>query len=398
MIILGDSHVRSFSYSCHTFPVFLSSGKNLLLNNEGQIEKTIKIISNFLSDSDLLNFSSNETVYLLIGEPSLRFFIDSKLNIDDYAEKYIQSIRYVEKELLLSFGVRFVVFPPVPRCDKSYSNIWLKVIDKFKEKGSQLGDIFDSLVDGQGSLLDKYVGDYIHANEKLADHVIRNVIGVNDLSSNKYKWNYFYGLSNGAIWGEANIDFLCYSGSVSRDFDQFREKSLFLRDKIENLNYCSKLLRLNVATDVSSEDEGFWACYSSDRVIRFSESFDCFIKKRRDFLNCLVDTVGKVSQSGKKIKRKVIIDFCQEYNSEDIRKYIGEYDDVLIFSKCIFLSHETKKYLRVRESQSEFMFCLYSKKINFVFLVVYFLRCRYEGFLRVKKTFRKFFGNRFRFN
>lgn len=181
IVILGESHTRSFSYRKNVLPFFMGSGKTINLDN-------IKVINNSI-DNIILKLNKKEClIFLYIGEPNCRYPIGNTwtphwdeihggLNINSYIDKeYLHNCinRYSNINLQ---DIDFILTPtgaydPVQPA-LSYFNSLLK--EKF---GDKVIDIFSKTVDKNLKTLDKYKAkdwkrDPIHVNSKISEDFLQ---------------------------------------------------------------------------------------------------------------------------------------------------------------------------------------------------------------------------------
>ena len=110
IVILGESHTRSFSYRKNILPFFMGSGKIINLDNIKSINKAINNIILKLNKKECL-------IFLYIGEPNCRYPIKNHWTPHwDEIQKGLDVKSYVDKEYLQN-------------CINKYSNLELKDID-----------------------------------------------------------------------------------------------------------------------------------------------------------------------------------------------------------------------------------------------------------------------------
>jgi hypothetical protein len=257
VFVLGDSHVRSFAYSKNVVPCFIGPGKTLLLSNSELREKTsikIKRVLQYLPKSAL--------AVVLVGEPTLRFFLDGGHNDSDYSSTFVKAFCYQFNKLhqdIKKIHPNLVMLPPVPRRDSRYAKIWEKVVSILRAEGFLWAGAFDtSVVDGY--LKAEMIGDYIHANEQLADEAMRFIGYENHYSSDLYAWQYQYEIADGAkIWGGVSKELLKYTGTNKRDWSSILVKTTCAKEFISILNnYLRLFFSYKTKVGVTETGEGFF--------------------------------------------------------------------------------------------------------------------------------------------
>lgn len=331
MLIIGDSHVRSFSYSKHAYPVFLSSGKKLLLNNNLEWNSTLKKIDVFLSNEK----KGLEKIYAVIGEPSIRFFIDDKnLNeqeltasvCDTYAKSLVERMQNLSDEIKNRYTAQLIFLPPVPRRDPRYAKVWQSVVRTQKTQDFELAGIFDEAVDDNGQITDHYFGDYIHANEKLADLLFKATNRDFVRSSSKYKWAYRYDFPRGeTVWGEVGTEFLNYTGTASRDLKKACHKTQSLKRIVKCVNRIDLLFgrRWKVNTVLRTNGEGAWGFYSDEHSTL--ECPDPLRVARYEWLMRGNNTKHPIGAF-----KRLVFDFEALISHEELISRYGDFDEIII--------------------------------------------------------------------
>ena len=181
IVILGESHTRSFSYRKNMLPFFMGNGKVINLDNIISINTSIKNVILKLNKKECL-------IFLYVGEPNCRYPIKNHwtphwdeihkgLNVNSYVDKeYLQSCidRYSSIDLQ---DIDFILTPtgaydPVQPA-LHYFNSLLK--EKFKDK---VIDIFSKTVDKNLKTLNKYKAndwkkDPIHVNSRISEDFLQ---------------------------------------------------------------------------------------------------------------------------------------------------------------------------------------------------------------------------------
>lgn len=256
--VVGDSHVRTFGYRNNTVPCFLGPGKTLLLNDERTTSVTIQTVLAFIN-----RLPSNSNLILLIGEPSLRYFLensDSTIYDASFVSDFCKNLRRLSSAIC-ERGFNVVVLPPVPRRDPSYAQLWLPVVSQLHSSGIPSADIFERIVEEDGQLKSAYVGDFIHSNQRLADHVFKMLGVASNPSSSIWAWTYQYECAGARVWGGVPIDTLIYDGTKARDWNKLLAKT---RDAELAVGYLKGLIRILGHTcinraSVLESPEGFFS-------------------------------------------------------------------------------------------------------------------------------------------
>lgn len=199
LVILGESHTRSFSHRENILPFFMDTGKmiNLEKSNLPHINERITKIK---SEIDF----NNNVVFLYIGEPNCRLKVRGHWEPHwDEIKKGIKVNPNVDKEYLnecidnmdmIDMGHIDYIITPTGAYDPVIPS--LKYFnDLLKEKyGSKVIDIFTNTIDKDMRVLDEYkakdwFADPIHLNSKVSEDLIhileqRGIIdNINDYKS-----------------------------------------------------------------------------------------------------------------------------------------------------------------------------------------------------------------------
>ncbi|GAB1258031.1 hypothetical protein NBRC116494_25330 [Aurantivibrio plasticivorans] len=257
LYVVGDSHCRSFSYHPECLPLFVAPGKRLLLNSGDQLNETIELLN-----KTVCGIPESSKLMLLVGEPSLRSFLESGGGSNSlYAKKFIESI-FKLQENLSKYKLELHIVPPVPREDEKYAALWVLVRDEMVRQKLPCATVFDEAVSGDGIIKQEYIGDFIHANQLLADLTLSKLLDSNMASSNRFAWSYEYSLpSKAKIWGGVPMESLVYDGVKSRNWSEMRLKTTSMELFCQFLNRVSVLFSkfgneaplFNICTD----DEGY---------------------------------------------------------------------------------------------------------------------------------------------
>ena len=193
IVILGESHTRSFSYRKNILPFFMGSGKTINLDNIISVNTSIKNVISKLNKKECL-------IFLYIGEPNCRYPIKNHWTPHwDEIHKGLDVNPYIDKEYLQN-------------CIDGYSNINLQDIDfiltptgaydpvqpalhYFKAFKNKVIDIFSKTVDKNLKTLNKYKAkdwkkDPIHVNSRISEDFLqilkdKNIINnIEDYKSN----------------------------------------------------------------------------------------------------------------------------------------------------------------------------------------------------------------------
>lgn len=182
IIILGESHTRSFAYRENIIPFFMDTGK--LINLETQnLSYLQEKINQTLSKLDL----NKSIVFLYIGEPNCRIKINGGWTPHWDELHYNKIIKpYVDEEYLIECidnytklnldKIDYILTPtcaydPINPAILFFNNL-LK--EKFKDK---VIDIFTQTVDENLKVLHKYKakdwkGDPIHVNSRISEDLL----------------------------------------------------------------------------------------------------------------------------------------------------------------------------------------------------------------------------------
>jgi hypothetical protein len=310
LFVIGDSHVRSFSYNKKVFPIFVAQGSQLLLNTNKQCEKTVKLLKPILESLPL-----NNTVVLLIGEPSLREFLTegsilTEVNPDNYASHFYQNLKWIKKNLT-STSRDIIIVPPIPRGDKDYGYLWLSVIQEMNKAGEHFANIYSSAVNENGALNELYIGDFIHSNEKLADLIVNTLQSGFAFSDDHHAWKYQYSLfGSSKVWGGVPMSTLRYEGRSSRNWQEILSTTIDTKMICSFLNLYFQLFDNSgnrwPDLHVKTEDEGFIAL-NIERCNMFFLSSE-LRKKRFDILQNILSLTSSLSKNDKFFDKELVRD------------------------------------------------------------------------------------------
>lgn len=178
--VLGDSHTRSFSFNENFIPLFLGQGKEINFSSDENLEKVKRASINFLN-----HVLPSDHLILFIGEPDTRFYLNAgwypwdnaeKVSTDNYKENVKKSIaRYkVFLDFLRNkFSGKIFVLNVIPS-DRKLQNI---IVDEYNIElkilcNSQKIDFIELneyiyTDNNHESILNTYVSDHVHLNNKL---------------------------------------------------------------------------------------------------------------------------------------------------------------------------------------------------------------------------------------
>ena len=217
IIVLGDSHSRSFAHNQNFFPVFLGAGKhhNFISSENFKIvlNKSLKVL-NKLNQKDVLFF---------FGEPDTRYALgkgwypwDEKEHINlDHSKLICSSTDYYLKlaNKLRKSGRNVMVLNVIltPRRDqnlivKKY-NTTLKY--KLKSYGIPFFEI-NSLIEENGVISEHYYGDQVHASNRIQPLVEKLLINLKLIDNSNFDNNYIWDIKKVQSEFELNDKFGCY--------------------------------------------------------------------------------------------------------------------------------------------------------------------------------------------
>lgn len=206
LVILGESHTRSFSYRENIFPFFMGSGMyiNLDKSNIKGVNKKIKEVISAIDKSECLTF-------LYMGEPNCRFPIKNHWTPHwDELHKGLEVKSYVDEDYLKECldnlsnlqleNIDYIITPtgaydPVQPALLYFNNL-LK-----KRYGDKVIDIFSKTIDSKLRTKDIYKAkdwkeDPIHVNSRISEDFLeilndRNII--DDVSSYSSEIDGYFG-------------------------------------------------------------------------------------------------------------------------------------------------------------------------------------------------------------
>jgi hypothetical protein len=179
ILLLGDSHVRSYSHRKNIIPVFLGPGKEYNLSKSGisNINNKMKKISSMLRFDDHI-------VILKFGEPNCRYSVNKSWNLHeqirrghkippDFDKEYIQKCLSSYSNIEHFESVDYVLTPtsalkPTIRVLSHFNKL---LVQKYPNK---VIDIFSQTVDEQLKIIERFKNsnfshDPIHLNSNICD-------------------------------------------------------------------------------------------------------------------------------------------------------------------------------------------------------------------------------------
>ncbi|GAB5539813.1 MAG: hypothetical protein Salg2KO_19160 [Salibacteraceae bacterium] len=196
ILVLGDSHARSFSYNNNFIPVFLGAGKlhNFISDHNSHVvlEKSLQVIQSLRPKHVMLFFGEPDTRYLLgkgwtpwdpnnddidgIDQPHLEGCV---LRYFDFIQKIVRNAS-LESVLVLNII-------PSKRAEQN------AIVDEYNEilaerlgqiAGVRFLDINDTLYESiTPTIKDKYVSDPVHLNHELQKPVEKKLLDMGLISS-----------------------------------------------------------------------------------------------------------------------------------------------------------------------------------------------------------------------
>mgnify|MGYP000863606451 FL=1 len=206
LIIIGESHTRSFSYRENVLPFFMGNGKTINLSTKN-ITKIDSKIKNILSTID----KENSITFLFLGEPNCRYPLKKKWDphwdeirnkktvkplidlehmtecVENLSKLDLTNIDYI----LTPTGAYDPVIPALSKFNELLCN-------KFKDK---VIDIFSSTIDKDLKVLDSYKAknwekDPIHVNSKISEDllfILKNKQVIDNVDDYKSKIDGYFG-------------------------------------------------------------------------------------------------------------------------------------------------------------------------------------------------------------
>lgn len=183
IVILGESHVRSFSYRKNLLPFFMGSGRDVNLDNAKLvIKKANKIIEN-TKDEDSLYF-------FYLGEPNVRYQLKNDWDVhktgfkDQVLNKeYLQKCISKYKNILSKVKVDGIISPttayiPSLKALKYFNSELEKMC---KELNISFINVYKSTINDKGNVRNKlkdpnYKRDPIHLNSQISDIFLNELL------------------------------------------------------------------------------------------------------------------------------------------------------------------------------------------------------------------------------
>lgn len=176
IVLLGDSHTRSYNFITNLYPVFLGTGKNINLD-DSNIENTIRAINQVRG-----KLGTGCTFVTKLGEPNVRYQLNNDFSIHtDKSFKYTGNInhsyldRCVENYKNMVDSLGFISYVTSPTTALNYSFDSLKYFNnKLSEAfGDRFINIYSHTVEGNEFKNEYKAKDYnydpIHLNSKVSD-------------------------------------------------------------------------------------------------------------------------------------------------------------------------------------------------------------------------------------
>ena len=198
IIVIGESHTRSFALRNNLYPFFMGNGKeiNLFKKNIDSVNKKINQVLNGIDNNKSL-------VFLYLGEPNCRYVINDSWDIHwkilkgqnitfdiDKCKDRLNSC--IENMKILSNKIDYLITPTtaldITNTTLKYFNTTLK-----QEFGDKVIDIFEKSIDEELKTLDEFKSnnwekDPIHLNSGISD-VFLNILHDNGIIDDKSYYN-----------------------------------------------------------------------------------------------------------------------------------------------------------------------------------------------------------------
>lgn len=179
ILIIGDSHTRSFAFRKNIIPVFLGPGKkiNLEPKNIRIIKKKLNYLKNIFDEAEYEK-------YLILGEPNIRYqlghgwYPHTLENINSKIDT-----EYIEEcaERLISLSLKFdsKIITPVSGYSQNLKGLLYFANYLKKQNLVNVIDIFSKTLTGSNVeskyLIENYKSDPIHLNLKISDVFIDEI-------------------------------------------------------------------------------------------------------------------------------------------------------------------------------------------------------------------------------
>lgn len=217
VVVLGDSHVRSFAYSLDFLPLFIGPGKTVSFVSRRRARNTMRVVRN-----NLRLLESGRPLLVVLGEPDVRHIAATKREADQFSvvEDCVSRYSHLLKFCRANWKGSIFVYNVVPSRSNRRNVIARYYNECLARKCTEIGlkfvSIWTSIMLPSGEVSDEYVADEIHLNDKVAPYVLRELgIGRVEAASprdalrpNNFAWSYLYrfpvaGGSETRIWGDA---------------------------------------------------------------------------------------------------------------------------------------------------------------------------------------------------
>ncbi len=181
LLVLGDSHTRSFSGIDNVYPIFLGNGKIINLSNteyNNLYIQTLEVLQRVPKD--------NYKYFFKIGEPNIRYQINQDWNIHsdvNFVYKGIINEKYlsqcIENYLKIIDSLPYYFYIITPTTALSYS---LDALEYFNNKlievfGDRVINLYSKTISNK-KIINKFLGsdnDPIHLNSKIGNLFVKTL-------------------------------------------------------------------------------------------------------------------------------------------------------------------------------------------------------------------------------
>lgn len=338
IIVIGDSHVRAFSYSKHFIPLFIGPA----------------VFNNFLTDKSAthINFKVTEllsrlnqkkaTVLFLFSGDVEHIIRNSKgQNPEEIDTLESASRRYVSfiSDIAGKFqNIQFLVSAVLPgssKLYKTYQDLYNNHISAFcKEKRILFMDINPSITDNSGLLRYPYKADFAHINYRVPPLYLKEAtsqkILLEEIGSyvSDYQWRDVINIETGngpyKIWGAISRDELIIPEYEKLPLQDFQNRSKPFSDLVSLLVNFSLSQLYTSSFTIANCAEGFLAFVANSSAPESNINGFDLDSERVINANCLKELIGTTNLVFENGYHNIhfneaVIDFEQWRFKEEIR-------------------------------------------------------------------------------
>ncbi len=433
IVVLGDSHTRSFAYSTHINSLFIGPGRTNCFYDEESAELAKKKIT-----ANLTKISPDSVIILVLGEPDIRHYLVnvgkfnstiSNLTSDDInhtlsaVNRYTEVLNILKKQGTIDCPVIYGIVPSERKNQNFLAKIYNEKLQSFcKSEGFTYFDCWEAAYDNQtGVVRRKFQADYVHLNDLILPILFKFLLKQRLISKktalsyeSNIEWSYLYKVKVGdnetRIWGDYSIKKLRDYTYIGFNFPlTLLTNDLLLTIKksiaIFGINFNKKILVLDSREgyvpfslknyDVIGVEENNIFHNKAKFINKFSSSNVNLRKKIKDYSDIeLVISIYPINLRNlenkfSKIKRDVKFGIYFLLEDRFIDNFVHshpEYQFYLSFRTYYYLQ---KKYKLLLATKEKLPFIFYTK-LKILFILDYFSSFLKNKLHKIKKYARNF--------